>query len=95
MLFLLLCLDWPMMRKLDGGTHTREVYLTVPLEWQGAGSGCWLGCKEGGFGGIDKGWVRAIRAMGMGRRAIIATESPKRKTRLNVTGCEGIVTFCN
>ena len=31
----------------------------------------------------------------MGRRAIIATESPKRKTRLNVTGCEGIVTVCN
>ena len=29
----------------------------------------------------------------MGRRAIIATESPKRKTGLNVTGCEGIVTF--
>ena len=29
----------------------------------------------------------------MGRRAIIATESPKRKTGLYVTGCEGIVTF--
>ena len=42
-----------MMRKLDGGTHTGEVYLTVPLEWQGAGSGCWLGRKEGGIGGID------------------------------------------
>ena len=38
--------DWPMMRKLDGGTHTGEVYLTVPLEWQGAGSGCWLGRKK-------------------------------------------------
>ena len=29
----------------------------------------------------------------MGRRAISATESLKRKTGLNVTGCEGIVTF--
>ena len=47
------CLDRPMMRKLDGGTHTGEVYLTVPLEWQGAGSGCWLGCKESGIGGND------------------------------------------
>ena len=37
------CVDGPMMKKLDGGTHTGEVYLTVPLEWQGAGSGCWLG----------------------------------------------------
>ena len=36
-------LEWPMMGKLDGCTHTGEVYLTVPLEWQGAGSGCWLG----------------------------------------------------
>ena len=38
--------DRPMMRKLDGGTHTGEVYLTEPLEWQGAGSGCWLGQKK-------------------------------------------------
>ena len=42
-----------MKRKLDGGTHTGEVYLTVPLEWQGAGSGGWLGRKEGEIGGID------------------------------------------
>ena len=35
-----------MIRKLDGGTHTGEVYLTEPLEWQGAGSGCWLGRKK-------------------------------------------------
>ena len=37
------------------------------------------------------GWT--YRGRGVGRRAIIATESPKRKTRLNVTGCEGIITF--
>ena len=40
------CVDWPVKRKLDGGTHTGEVYLTEPLEWQGAGSGCWLGRKK-------------------------------------------------
>ena len=45
-LFLDVCLDWPMMRKLDGGTHTGEVYITEPLEWQGAGSKCWLGQEK-------------------------------------------------
>ena len=43
---LFVCVDRPVMRKLDGGTHTGEVYLTEPLEWQGAGSGCWLGRKK-------------------------------------------------
>ena len=32
-----------MKRKQDGGTHIRKVYLTEVLEWQGAGSSCWLG----------------------------------------------------
>ena len=38
--------SWSMKRKLNGGTHTGEVYLTAALEWQGAGSGGWLGRKE-------------------------------------------------